>query len=391
VLSHARSAAIFFLIFAVLLIAIHAPYLNMPFFWDELGQFVPAALDIYHLGAFVPKNAQPNVHPPGVMTYLAAVWKISGFSILSTRVAMLLVAAAGALFSFLLAIRLSRKTAGAPAFAAVLFLLATPMFYTQSMMAQLDMPAMVLTALALLLFIDDRIALCALACTALVLTKETAISTPFVLAAWLWIVDKKRNRALYFLAPAAALALWLIILHHATGHWTGNEEFARYNVSDSLSPGHILGTLERRLYFLFIADGLWIGAITLYIGARFLRGREWTIAFLVAGAQLLLVSIFGGASLDRYSMPAFPVLYAAIAAAGSAYPRSWRWFTQAAMIFALLLGLWWNPPYPFSMENNLAMTDFVALRKSAAGYLASRAPTARAATAGHLTDALPRH
>ena len=58
---------------------------------------------------------------------------------------MLAVASLGALFSFLLAIRLARGTAGAPAFAAVLFLIASPLFYTQSMMVQLDMPAMTLT------------------------------------------------------------------------------------------------------------------------------------------------------------------------------------------------------------------------------------------------------
>ncbi len=388
--SKARSAGIFFLIFAAVLLIVHAPYFKMPFFWDELGQFVPAALDVYKSGAWIPKSTLPNVHPPGVMAYLALVWKVTGFSIPATRIAMLMVAAAGALFSFLLAIRLSRKTLGAPAFAAVLFLLATPMFYTQSMMAQLDMPAMTLTALALLLFLDDRIVACVAACTALVLVKETGISTPFVLAAWLWIVDRRRKDALYFLAPAVALGIWLIALHNGTGHWLGNDEFAKYNVADSLNIGHILGTLERRIYFLFIADGLWIGAITLFVGARFLRGREWNIAFLVAGAQLLLVSIFGGASLDRYSMPALPILYAAIAAAGSAYPQSWRWFTQTVMIGALFIGLWWNPPYPFSLENNLAMTDFVSLQQQAADYLEHSMPAARVATAWPFTDALTR-
>jgi hypothetical protein len=385
----ARSTAIFFAAFAVLLLATHAPFLRLPFFWDELGQFVPAALDLYQHGAWIPLTTLPNVHPPALMAYLALVWKIFGFSIPTTRIAMLFIAAAGMLFSFLLAIRLSRSTVGAPAFAAILFLIATPMFYTQSMMAQLDMPAMTLTALALLLFLDDRMIPCAAACTALVLVKETGISTPFVFALWLWLHGRRRE-TFYFLVPAIALGGWLFALHHATGHWLGNSEFAQYNVSESLQPGHIFGTIERRIYFLFIADGLWIGAITLFVGWRFLRGAEWTVAFLVAGAQLLLVSVFGGASLDRYAMPVFPVLYAAIAAAGSAYPSSWRWLTQAAMAFALLIGLWWNPPYPFSYENNLAMTDFVSLQQEAAQYLERHAPGARIATAWPFTDALTR-
>lgn len=389
-LSRTRSIVIFFCAFTAVLLAIHAPFFKLPFFWDELGQFVPAALDIYQLGAWIPKTTLPNVHPPGVMAYLALVWKIFGFSIPATRIAMLMVGAAGMLFSFLLAIRLSRKTAGAPAFAAILFLISTPMFFTQSMMAQLDMPVMTFTALALLLFLDDRLVACAVACTALVMCKETAISTPFVFAVWLWFHDRKRRQAFYFLAPAVALGIWLMALHHGTGHWLGNQEFAQYNVSESLQLGHIFGTLERRLYFLFISDGLWIGAITLFVGARFLRGPEWTLAFIVTGAQLLVVSVLGGASLDRYALPAFPVLYAAIAAAGSAYPPNWRWITQAAMAFALLIGLWWNPPYPFSFENNLAMMDFVGLQQEAAAYLENHAPNARIASAWPFTDAISR-
>ena len=388
--SKIRASLIFFLIFVAAMIAMHGPFLKLPYHWDELGQFVPASLDIYQKGAWIPQSAQPNVHPPAVMAYLALVWKIFGYSIPATRVAMLVIASAGLLFSFLLAIRLSRKTSGAPAFAAVIFMMATPMFYTQSMMAQLDMPAMVVTALALLLFLEDRIVWCAVACTLLVLVKETGISTPFVLAAWLWIHDKRRREALYFLAPAIALAIWLIALHHATGHWFGNAEFTKYNVSDSLQPGHIAMTLERRIYFLFLSDGLWIGAITLFVGSRLLKGREWTIAFITAGAQILLVTIFGGASLDRYAMPLYPVLFAAIAAAGSALPQSWRWTTQAAMTFALMLGLFFNPPYPFSFENNLAMVDFVSLQKEAANYLEVYAPEKRIASAWPFVDAVAR-
>ena len=388
--SQAKAIAIFFAAFTALLIFDHWPYLKLPFFWDELGQFVPASLDLYQSGAWVPTSTLPNVHPPGLMAYLALVWKIFGFSIPATRLAMLMIASCGVLFSFLLAIRLSRKTVGAPAFAAVIFLLASPMFYTQSMMAQLDMPAMTLAALSLLLFLDDRFAWCAVACTGLVLVKETGISTPFIFAAWLWLRDKKRREALYFLAPAIALGGWLIVLHHATGHWLGNAEFAKYNVGESLKLGHIFGTLERRFYFLFLSDGMWIGAITLFIGARVLRGREWSIALWVGGAQILLVSIFGGASLDRYATPVFPILFAAIAAAGSVYPQAWRWATQGAMTFALLLGLFWNPPYPFSFENNLAMVDFVALQQDAASWLEAWAPGKRVASSWPFTDAIQR-
>ena len=164
--SKAAPIAIFFVAFLAILIAIHLPYLKLPFFWDELGQFAPASLDLYQDGSLVAHSTLPNVHPPGVMAIVALTWRIFGVSVVAARVAMLVVASAGVLFSFLLAIRLCRGAVGAPAFAAVLFLIASPIFFSQSEMILLDMPAMTFTALALLLFLDERYAACAAACTA---------------------------------------------------------------------------------------------------------------------------------------------------------------------------------------------------------------------------------
>ena len=148
----------FYLLFAAPLFAIHLHLLSLPYFWDEQGQFIPTALDLLRHGWWVARSTVPNVHPPGVEVYLALWYKVFGYSIPVTRVAMLLVAAAGLLITFFLAIELSRGTTGAPAFWPVLFLLASPLFYTQSFMAQLDMPAMVFTLLALVLFLKGKYA-----------------------------------------------------------------------------------------------------------------------------------------------------------------------------------------------------------------------------------------
>src|SRR6266566_525653 len=164
-----RTYALFFLFFALIIFVSHAAFFDLPFFWDEVGQFVPAALDLFHSGALVPRSVTPNAHPPGVMAYLAAIWTVTGFSIVSTRVAMLLLASLCALIVFLLAIKLCAAVKGAPAFAVVLLLACSPAFYGQAMLAQLDMPAMLFTILALLLFLEERISLSALACVALVL------------------------------------------------------------------------------------------------------------------------------------------------------------------------------------------------------------------------------
>ncbi len=379
--------------FAAFLAATHRPYLKLPFHWDEIGQFVPAALDIYKDGDWVPHSTLPNVHPPAVMALVALAWRVFGYatpehSIMVARSAMLAVASLGALFSFLLAIRLARGTAGAPAFAAVLFLLASPLFYTQSMMVQLDMPAMTLTVLALLLFLENRWGWCAAVCTLLVLTKETAITTPVVFGAWLYLRDKKLREALYFLAPAVALAAWLLVLHRSTGHWLGNAEFAQYNVADALKPLQILYSILERALYLFVREGRFIGVIALYVGWRLLRGRAWTVTALVACAQLAVVTLLGGAVLDRYLLPVLPILYAAFATAASAYPAAWRWTSHTVLIAVLLLNWIWNPPYPFQYEDNLAMVDFVELQRDAAEFLEVSAPTRRIASMWPFTGAI---
>jgi len=395
VLSRRSRYSLLFLGFAALLLAIHLPLLTLPFHWDELGQFVPAALDLYRDGAWVPHSTLPNVHPPGVMLILALVWKVFGFSILSARLTMLAIASAGVFLSFLLALRLSSKTdttadlvTRQPALAAIAFLLAAPLFYTQSMMVLLDMPAMTLTVLALLLFLNERYAASAIAATALVLVKETSLSTPLVFAAWLWFREKRRREALYFLAPAVALGLWLVELHHVTGHWLGNDEFARFNVSQSLGFGHILYAIGRRIYIHFLSDGHFLGAAALLAGWRLLRGKAWTIAGLVVLAQTALVTLLGGAVLDRYMLPVLPILYIAFAVAGSVWTRHVRLTIQGAMVALFFLGWFWNPPVPFPYENNLAMVDFVRLQQKAAEYLQDHAAGKRIATAWPFSDAI---
>src|SRR5579872_103465 len=92
---------------ALVVLGSHAVFLKTPFYWDELGQFVPAALDIFQSGAWIPRTTVPNVHPPGVMAYLAAVWCVAGYSIAAARLAMLLAASAGAMIAMRLALRMN--------------------------------------------------------------------------------------------------------------------------------------------------------------------------------------------------------------------------------------------------------------------------------------------
>ncbi len=391
--ARAKSYAVFLIAFTALVLILHAPYLSLPYFWDELGQFVPAGLDILRHGWWVPHSATPNVHPPGVMAYLAVAWKIAGYSIAATRVAMLLVGALAVYAAFLLAIEMCRGVPGAPAFMVVALLLATPLFYMQAMMAQLDMPAMALTSFALWLFMQRRYAWCAVVCTALVLVKETSAIAPALFAVWLIGREKRWREGLYFAAPFLALAVWLITLKQQTGYWLGDPGFGHYNVGYSLNPVRAAATLGRRLYYLFIAEFRWIGSLAIVYALRrtpIFRTRRWAIAGAFFCLHVLLVSLFGGAALERYLLPVLPVLYIAMAAASEALPRSVRLPARAVLIIGLLTGLFWNPPYPFPYENNLAMVDFIRLQKAAADYLEETGPRSTVATAWPFSIALRR-
>lgn len=382
---------LFLLGFALILFLLHAPYARLPYFWDEMGQFVPAALDIAYGGAWVPHSTTPNVHPPAVMAYLALVWRTAGYSIAATRVAMLAMASCGILFSFLLAIELCRPLEGAPAIAAVLLLLISPLFYTQAMMAQLDMPAMVFTVWALLLFLQCRYVASAAVCTALVLVKETGLVAPALFLLWLGWREKRIREASYFAAPFAALAIWLVILKHATGHWLGNAGFTNYNVFYSLEPMRVIAAAVRRVYYVFFAEFRWIGTIAIvwaWRKGRLYATRDWAIVGLFCGAHMLLVSLFGGATLERYLLPVLPMFYIAAAAGWTLYAARWRRLSELALAAGLIISLFWNAPYPAPLENNLAMVDFVHVQETAARFLDDRMPGTTVASAWPFTQAL---
>lgn len=392
--SSAHITRLHLLVFGLILtalIAIHVPYLSLPYFWDELGQFIPAALDILRDGAWVPHSTVPNVHPPGVMAYLAVVWRLFGYSQIATRVAMLGIAAAGVYVTFLLCIRMCRRVPGVPAFIVVGLLSFTPLFYMQAMMAQLDMPAMTLTVLSLLLFLDGRYKWCVAACTALVLVKETGILLPAFFAGWLAFRDRNWKAAVYFGVPAVALVAWLAVLWRSTGHILGDPGFAHYNVGYQLNPIRLFATLLRRLYFLFVADFRWIGSIAILFGflnTRFFMTWEWAVAASIFCGHVLLVSAFGGAALERYLLPAFPLLYIAMATGWAGMRPRTRHIAEAVMLAGMFTGLYWNPPFPFPLENNLAMVDFVELQKAASEYIDRHVSSATIASAWPYTGGL---
>jgi hypothetical protein len=365
------SYAVLFTLFASIVIPSHLWLARLPYYWDEAGQFVPAALDILRGGHLIPHSTIAVIHPPLVLAYLAGMWHIFGFDPAVTRTSMLVLATFGVLAAFLLAIELSHEARGAPAFLAAGLLCVSPVFFVESQLAQLDAPAMLFTTLALLFFLKERIRLAAAACVLLVLAKETGLVVPLVFAAWL-AHERRWRDAAWFVLPATALGVWIGALAHYTGYWAGDREFVQYNVEYPLHPVRLVVTLVRRLYFLFIANFHWIGAVAMVAAwrtSRLFRSRRWQIAWLVVAAHAVMLTVLGGAVLNRYLLPALPIVFAAMAAALSLLPRAARITATCLLLAGLVASNWINPPYPFPFEENLAFADFLKLHSEAADYV----------------------
>lgn len=76
------------------LLLLHLPLLRLPYFWDEAGYYIPAALDFSRSWSLTPHTTLPEGHPPLVMIYLGLAWRFFGYSTWVARTAMMLMALA---------------------------------------------------------------------------------------------------------------------------------------------------------------------------------------------------------------------------------------------------------------------------------------------------------
>jgi hypothetical protein len=69
--------------------------------------------------------------------------------------------------------------------------------------------------------------------------------------------------------------------------------------------------------------------------------------------------------------------------------RSWN-LVVGAVAIAFVAGLFTNPPYGFSLEDNLAYRDYIVMHAQASRFLAMRYPRARVLSAWPASDELTR-
>ena len=419
-----RTATAFVLLFAVIFL-LHLPLLHLPYFWDEAGYYVPAARDLLLTGSVIPHSAPSNAHPPLVMAYLAAAWKIFGYSPLVTRTAMLLIAA----FTLLGVFRLARRVTNEQvAIAATACTALYPVFFAQSSLAQVDLAAAGLTLWGLNTYLARRWRATVVWFSLAVLAKETAVLAPVALLAWeivspclglqiqrtpaadapLPVVPRSSSawagiflRAVALLVPVLVLCAWYAYHYAHTGYVFGNPEYFRYNVQATVDPLRILLVLGMRLWQSFGYLHLWVLTLLMFWAMTRppLRDGEHERPRIAISVQavfgvltltyVVALAIVGGAVLARYLLPIVPLVI--LVAVSTLWRRIRLWCVPVGIACAaFVLALFTNPPYGFAPEDNLAYRDYVVMHQSAEAYLAAHYPPARVLTAWPASDELTR-
>jgi hypothetical protein len=416
--SSPQPALVFAAIF-VLIFLLHLPLLQLPYFWDEAGYYIPAARDLLLNGSLIPHTTVSNAHPPLVMAWLALWWKAVGYAPLVTRSAMLL---AGA-FSLLGVFRLAQRSANTEvAIASTLCTALYPVFFTQSSLAQVDLAAAGLTFWGLCAYLEERPVAVAAWFSLAVLAKETAILAPVGLAVWeilglivpkhgllsrVWIgandstFESPTRRILPLLIPLAPLALWFGYHYLRTGYVFGNPEFFRYNVAATLNPLRFLLALGLRLWQAFGYMHLWLLTMGMLLAMLLPAVKDLGIErarisipvqmvfLVVVKVYVIAMALIGGAVLARYMLPAIPLV---IIVGVSTLRRRLRYWPAAVAVVAIafIVAWFWNPPYGFSPEDNLAYRDYVLLHEDGERFLEARYPMAHVLTAWPASDELTR-
>jgi 4-amino-4-deoxy-L-arabinose transferase-like glycosyltransferase len=376
----------------------HFSLLHLPYFWDEAGYYIPAALDFFRTGSLIPHSTLTNAHPPLPSILLATWWRLCGLSIGGTRVFMCIISAAALLGVF----RLGRVLAG-PFLATIVTLLTAlyPVWFAQSTLTHADLFAAAFTLWALSFYFErfgaapaDHLSRVALLFSLAALSKETAIVTPVALGLWelVQLLTERRDDsstanprwvAALFL-PVAPLMLWYLYHFRQTGFIFGNPEFLRYNATANFTLTRVLVSLWHRFVHLTLHMNMYVPVLATLAAllmprvaapTRATTRPVLTVIGIILTGNAIAFSILGGALLTRYLLPMYPLILLVCVA---------LWYTRGRVLYlltgltaaAFAVGLFINPPYAIAPEDNLTYADMVRLHQQAIAILDKQFPYA---------------
>lgn len=403
------------MIFPVIFAALYASHfglLRVPYYWDEAGYYIPAAWDFFRTGSLIPTSTLTNAHPPLPSVYLAMWWHLSGFYPEVTREAVLMVAALGLLGVWRLANRL--VGVASVAFWTTVLTGLYPIWFAQSSLAHADIFAATFSIWGMVYALPARSRnprAAALWFSAAALSKETAIAIPLMLAAVClaesYLARRHARRRLWREAAwlsscVVPLSGWYTYHYARTGFLFGNPQFLRYNAETTVAPVRVLAAFSHRVLHLTAHMNLFV-PVAIALASLLLAPRpdadgkdraviEPPVRFrimLVLLSNAILFSVLGGALLTRYLLPMYPLVL--LLAVTAIYRRVPMWQALAVLsASAFVAGLFINPPYGFSPEDNLSYARIVRMHLAGIAQLEHRYQGAVVLTAWPMTDELTR-
>jgi len=402
------------LLFAAIAIS-HLTLLRLPYYWDEGGYYIPAALDFYHHGWLIPQFT--NAHPPLPNVMLGTLWHVVGLHIMATRVFVCAVAAAGLTAIFRLAQRLLSASA---AVSLTLLTAVYPIWFAQSTLAHADIFAAAFTLWAFAIFLPasarydpvsdqrrKRIAVAILFSLA-ALSKETAIVEPAALIVLEFarffherrFAHRRREHIRWIVAlavPFLPLIAWYAYHRARTGFTFGNPVYLRYNATANLTAAHIFTALRYRFVHLFWQRNIWL-PILLAVACLVLPRRprsdiqpltpstRLACALLIV-ANWIAFSVLGGALLTRYLLPIYPII---LLLCIDTWRERTRWLVGLTIATAAVFssGLWINPPTAFAPEDTLVYRDMIVVHQEAIAVVNQFYPDATVLTAWPVSNDL---
>jgi hypothetical protein len=406
---------IFPVIFAALYIT-HWSLLTLPYYWDEAGYYIPAAWDFFRTGSLIPTTTLTNAHPPLPSIYLALWWKVGGFHPAVTREAILIVASAGLLAVWRLAMRLNGSAL--VAFWSVLLTGLYPVWFAQSTLAHADIFAATAILWALVYSLPDDTSgnprkpwAAAIWFSVAVLAKETAIVTPLALALFELVSGYRQQsalrrralvRAAWYCGCILPLTAWYGYHYSKTGFLFGNPEYLRYNATATLDPLRILAAFGHRILHLTAHMNMFVPVLCTAAAMVLdpIQGKDGETRarvsfaaqrriYVILLANAMAFSVLGGALLTRYLLPMYPLVLLVAVSTFHRRVRYWQLLAAFSAV-AFIVALFINPPYGFAPEDNLTYAHVVRLHQQAILQLEKRFPGSTVLTAWPMTDELTR-
>ncbi len=371
-----------------LLVAVKLPTIRLPYHWDEMGAYVTPALNLANGGlknvlvGFRPSPAFYG-HPPLLYVSLALVYEIFGFSTIVSHSYVLFWSFLGLFYTYRLGHLLFNPTIG---ILASLFLLFTPLYFSQSGLVLGEIPITAAGVMAVYYAVRGRMLPCLICSTIAVLMKETAVAIPIAITVYACLFQRdhygSRWKLLLFGLPVAVLGIFYFWQKAVTGDWVSNPYFGEHPMG-SLDIGHI------------ISNGIWVASFTCLHQYRVLWFLLILLCFLIAGKKawkqeyvlfILIGTFFIGAFsiiyfAQRYILAVLPYL-AIMSAGGLACILEKRLHQVIVGVFIVIMSISVLHEHQYGYGNfdyDMQYTDIVSINQQCCRYLEENYPEARIA------------